>query len=177
MLNRSIVHQCGHVETHSFEPGMFDRVSKAEIERRWDELAKQPCRSCKDRGRSDAPGAHAISDEESTVSDVRGMVRRYVNTAEGARYRNQGDVAAAIAAGASEFLEHYKSVTDVESEEKAGESVEMQADLAELITCCLVFANDLHMDIAKAVEEKVRPDVPRPPARLEKGDYTNMSNI
>jgi len=86
MLNRSIAHKCGHIEAHSFEANLFDRVPKAEIERRIDDLAQQPCKNCMNKGQSDVPGANKMSDDKTTLIDLRDMVKKFVNDREWSRY-------------------------------------------------------------------------------------------
>ncbi|MFA5055166.1 MAG: hypothetical protein WC562_03200 [Dehalococcoidia bacterium] len=178
MLNRSIVHTCGHIEWHSFESGIFGRVSRDEIERRFSELAQQPCKSCASSGSSDTFGS--ISDESAAMSDIRDMVKSFVSNREWDRYRNPGDVAVAIAEEASELLEQFQRVsegeqggTDVDAENRA----KLEGDLADLFICCLIFADALGIDIARAVEDRARLNSARPATSPEKGDYTNLSNI
>ncbi|MFA5367002.1 MAG: MazG-like family protein [Dehalococcoidia bacterium] len=178
MLNRSIVHTCGHIEWHSFESGIFGRVPRDEIERRFSELAQQPCKSCASGGSSAASGS--ISDESAAMSDIRDMVKAFVNRREWDRYRNPRDVAVAMAEEASELLEHVQEGTggeqggvDGDAEKKA----KLEGDLADLFICCLIFADALGIDVARAVEDKLRQNVTGKPSNLEKGDYTNLSNI
>ena len=180
MLNRSIVHKCGHIETHSFESGMFDRISKDDIESRLEELAQQPCKSCMNRDRGDAPGANVVPDEGTTLSDIREKVKRSGSDTEWAGYRNPKDVAKAIEEKASELLEHFQWVPDRESGETvedAERSAKLGGDLADIIIYSLICADTLRIDIAKVVEGKVGFKEVRRPASLEKGDYTNLSNI
>jgi hypothetical protein len=115
MLNRSIVHNCGHIETHSFEPSQFGRVSREELERRISELAQQPCKNCQNKGQSDVPGDNLMSDEKTTLIDLRDMVKKFVNDREWGQYHNPKDVAVAISLEASELLEHFLWVPDKES--------------------------------------------------------------
>jgi dCTP diphosphatase len=180
MLNRSIVHKCGHIESHSFEPSLFDRISKEEMERRLGELAQQCCKNCMNKDRSDVPGANVMSDERTTLSDIREMVKKFVNDREWARYHNPKDLAIAIAVEASELLEHFQWIPDKELGEKVGDAekiVKLEGELADIVIYCLIFADALRIDIAKAVEDKVRLNAVRHPSSLEKGDYTNLSNI
>lgn len=180
MLNRSIVHTCGHIEWHSFESGIFGRVSREEIERRLGELAQQPCKSCMNRDGGDIPGANIVSDESADMSGIRDMVKRFVNNREWDRYRNPRDVVIAITEEASELLEHFQCVSDSEQGGTAGDAekrAKLEGDLADLFICCLIFADALGIDIARAVEDKVRLNSAGPPASPEKGDYTNLSNM
>jgi NTP pyrophosphatase (non-canonical NTP hydrolase) len=150
------------------------------MERRLEELAQQPCKNCTNRDRGDVPGANEISDERITLSDIRGIVKRFVNDTEWARYRNPRDLAIAIAEEAAELLEHFQAVPDKGHGETVGDAekrAKLEGDLADIVICCLIFADALSIDIAKAVEDKVRPSAVQPPSKLEKGDYTNLSNI
>jgi hypothetical protein len=88
MLNRSIAHKCGHIEAHSFEPSQFGRVSREELERRISELAQQPCKNCQNKGQSDVPGDNLMSDEKTTLIDLRDMVKKFVNEREWGQYHN-----------------------------------------------------------------------------------------
>jgi NTP pyrophosphatase (non-canonical NTP hydrolase) len=150
------------------------------MERRLGELAQQPCKNCMSKDRGDVPGANVMSDERTTLSDIREMVKKFVNDREWARYHNPKDLAIAIAVEASELLEHFKGVTDKESGETMGDAekiVKLEEELADIVIYCLIFADALRIDIAKAVEDKIRLNAVRHPASLEEGDYTNLSNI
>ena len=180
MLNRSIVHICDHIEAHSFEPSQFGRVSKEEIERRLNDLAQQPCKNCKNKGQSDVPGANMMSDEKATLIDLRDMVKKFVNDREWAQYHNPKDVAVAISLEASELLEHFLWVSDKESGAIAKETekrLKLEEELADIIIYCLSFANVLCIDVAKAVEDKVRLNAIRYPVTLVKDDDTKPSGI
>jgi NTP pyrophosphatase (non-canonical NTP hydrolase) len=180
MLNRSIVHTCGHIEWHSFESGIFGRVSRDEIERRFSELAQQPCKNCMNRDGGDIPGASLVSDASADMSGIKDIVKRFVSNREWDRYRNPGDVAVAIAEEASELLEHFQRVSDSEQGGTAVDAekrAKLEGDLADLFICCLIFADALGIDIAKALEDRVRQNATGKPSNLEKGDYTNLSNI
>ncbi|MFA5375033.1 MAG: nucleotide pyrophosphohydrolase [Dehalococcoidia bacterium] len=181
MLNRSIAHKCGHIEAHSFESGQFGRVSKEEIERRINDLAQQPCRNCREKGLSDVlPGDNLMSDEKTTLIDLRDMVKKFVNDREWNQYHNPKDVAIAISLESSELLEHFLWVPDRESGAIAKETeklVKLEEELADIIIYCLSFANVLKIDVAKAVEDKVRLNAIRYPVTLEKSDDTKPSDF
>lgn len=180
MLNRSIAHKCGHIEAHSFEANLFDRVPKAEIERRLNDLAQQPCKNCMNKGQSEHPGANKMSDEKTTLIDLRDMVKKFVNDREWSRYHNPKDVAIAVAVEASELLEHFQWVPDKESGKIAKETeklLKLEEELADIIIYCLSFANVLHIDVAKAVEDKVRLNAIRYPVALVKDDDIKHPDI
>ena len=180
MLNRSIVHKCGHIEAHSFEANLFDRVSKAEIECRINDLAQLPCKNCMNKGQSDVPGANMMSDEKTTLIDLRDMVKKFVNDREWSQYHNPKDVAVAISLEASELLEHFLWVPDKESGAIAKETeklVKLGEELADIIIYCLSFANVLRIDVAKAVEDKVRLNAIRYPVTPVKVDDIKLSDI
>ena len=180
MLNRSIAHVCGHVETHSFEPSLFSRVSKKEIERRFSELAQQPCKSCVNGERGDVSGAGVVSDDRTTLLDIMSKVKKLGNESEVARHRRPKDVAIAISVEASELLEHFQWVPEKESGDTMGsaeKNAKLGADLADIIIYCLIFADALKIDVAKAIEDKISLIPAQTTANTEKGDYTNLSNI
>ena len=180
MLNRSIAHKCGHIEAHSFEPNQFGRVSREEIERRLNDLAQQPCKNCQNKGQSNVPGDNLMSDEKTTLIDLRDMVKKFVNDREWGQYHNPKDVAVAISLEASELLEHFLWVTDKESgaiAKEAEKRLKLEEELADIIIYCLSFANVLHIDVAKAVEDKVRLNAIRYPVTLIKDDDTKLSGI
>jgi dCTP diphosphatase len=181
MLNRSIAHKCGHIEAHSFESSQLGRVSREEIERRLNDLAQQPCKNCREKGQNDVlPGDNLMSDEKTTLIDLRDMVKKFVNDREWAQYHNPKDVAVAISLEASELLEHFLWVPDKESGAIAKETeklVQLEQELADIIIYCLSFANVLHIDVAKAVEDKVRLNAIRYPVALVKDDDTKHPDI
>lgn len=180
MLNRSIAHICGHVETHSYEPSMFGRVSRKEIDRRLNELAQQPCKNCMNSDRGDVSGANVVSDDRTTLLDIRIKAKKIGKESEDARYRRPKDVAIAISVEASELLEHFQWLSDKESGDTMGsaeKNAKLGADLADIIIYCLIFADALKIDVAKAIEEKVSLVPPQAPANPDKGDYMNLSNL
>jgi dCTP diphosphatase len=180
MPNRSIAHKCGHIEAHSFEPSQFGRVSREELECRISELAQQPCKNCLNKGQSDVPGDNLMSDEKTTIIDLRDMVKKFVNEREWGQYHNPKDVAVAISLEASELLEHFLWVPDKESgaiDREAEKRLKLEEELADIIIYCLCFANVLRIDVAKAVEDKVRLNAIRYPVTLVKDDDTKSSGI
>ena len=180
MLNRSIVHKCGHIEAHSFEPSQFGRISKEEIERRINDLAQLPCKNCREKGQSGIPGDTLMSDEKTTLIDLRDMVKKFVNDREWSQYHNPKDVAVAISLEASELLEHFLWVPDKESgaiAKEAEKRLKLEEELADIIIYCLSFANVLKIDVAKAVEDKIRLNAIRYPVELAKVDDAKPSDV
>jgi dCTP diphosphatase len=55
--------------------------------------------------------------------------------------------------------------------------LKLEEELADIIIYCLSFANVLHIDVAKAVEDKVRLNAIRYPVTLIKDDDTKLSGI
>lgn len=93
---------------------------------------------------------------------------------------NPKDVAIAISLEASELLEHFQWVLDKESGAIAKETeklLKLEEELADIIIYCLSFANVLHIDVAKAVEDKVRLNAIRYPVALVKDDDIKHPDI
>ena len=85
----------------------------------------------------------------------------------------------AIAVEAAELLEHFQWVSDKDLGETVADPekvLKLEGEMADIIIYCLIFADALRVDVAKAVEDKVRLNAMRFPITLVKGEDKKFFN-
>ena len=119
-----------------------------------------------------------ISDDITTIAELRTKVQKFVDERDWNKYHNPKDVAISIAIEAAELMEHFQWINENELDEIIIENlVELQDELADILIYCLSFANAVGIDISHAVTEKVHKNTLKYPAEEVKGSYKKYTEI
>ncbi|MDK2125850.1 nucleotide pyrophosphohydrolase [Parachitinimonas caeni] len=104
-----------------------------------------------------------MNDKETRVADLRRLVADFVAAREWQPYHQGKNLAMSIAIEAAELMEHFQwqDGREVLPSEQLGEVAE---ELADIVIYCLSFCNAHGIDLAEAVEAKVRKNEGRFPA-------------
>jgi len=109
-------------------------------------------------------------DASTTVGDLRGEVRRFVEERDWGKFHNPRDVAMGICVEAAELLERFQWRSDLESADPAvAGSREVAEELADVVIYCLSFADATGIDVSEAVRSKLVKNAARYPAAEWRG--------
>ena len=115
-----------------------------------------------------------MTDETTTVSQLRRLVAGFVAERQWQRYHDPKNLSMAIAIETAELMEHFQWVRndelptllrDERHREKIGE------EIADIFCFVLALANALELDLSAAVERKVAKNVAKYPTRTFRGRY------
>ena len=97
-------------------------------------------------------------DARTTLDDLRTVVERFIAARNWEGYHSPKNLAISIAIEAGEIMEHFQWCTAEESRQLVSEptrKAEVADELADVVIYCLSLANQLDVDLSKAVLEKL----------------------
>ncbi|NJN83685.1 MAG: nucleotide pyrophosphohydrolase [Caldilineaceae bacterium] len=97
-------------------------------------------------------------DETTTIADLRGAVRDFVEAREWGGFHTPKNLAMSIAIEAAEIMEHFQWSTTQEAQALvagAETHAEVADELADVLIYCLSLANCAEIDISSAVRRKL----------------------
>ncbi len=115
-----------------------------------------------------------MSDQQTSVAELREMVRRFVDARDWRQFHSPKNLSMALAIEAAELMEHFQWITTEASRELADDSVKRQAvgeELADVLCYALAIANELNLDVASAMREKMKKNERKYPAEEYRGRY------
>ena len=115
-----------------------------------------------------------MSDSTTTLVDLKTLVRRFVEERDWRQFHSPKNLSMSLAIEAAELMEHFQWIDAAESR-RLGEDPEKLAPVREEIAdcCCylLALANELKLDLAAAVRDKMVKNAAKYPAELSRGRY------
>ncbi len=105
-------------------------------------------------------------DSRTTVAFLRRAVREFQQARNWDQQQSPKSVAMSIAIEAAELMEHFQWLSLGESDEYMRDPVkraEVAAELADVFIYCLCFANRTGIDLAEAVDSKLKTNAERWP--------------
>ena len=113
-------------------------------------------------------------DFDTTVADLRKIIADFVAERDWSQFHSTKNVSMALAIEAAELMEHFQWLTPEESRELAGKPealAEIADELADVCCYLLALANTLGIDVAGAIEDKVRKNERKYPAEEYRGRF------
>jgi len=115
-----------------------------------------------------------MSDQNTTVSNLREMVRHFVDQRDWHQFHAPKNLAMALAIEAAELMEHFQWITtdasrDIGQDPEKREQV--SDELADVICYALAIANELSIDVASAMRGKMRKNEAKYPVQQYRGRY------
>ena len=107
-----------------------------------------------------------MTDERTTVADLRELVRAFVAERSWQVFHTPKNLAMSLAIEAAELMEHFQWLTVEEAmavrdqPEKRGEVAD---ELADVLCYALAMANALDLDVATSVREKMQKNIVKYP--------------
>jgi dCTP diphosphatase len=108
-----------------------------------------------------------MSDTETTVAELRALVRDFVERREWRQFHAPKNLAMSLAIEAAELMEHFQWISAEESREIAGDSQtigEVSDELADVFCYALSMASELNIDVSTAIRRKMVKNEKKYPA-------------
>jgi dCTP diphosphatase len=115
-----------------------------------------------------------MSDSTATVADLRDLVRQFVAERDWEQFHSPKNLSMSLAIEAAELMEHFQWI-DVDESRRAGEDPAKLAaiceEIADVLCYLLALANELNLDLATAVRDKMVKNAAKYPADKSRGRY------
>lgn len=115
-----------------------------------------------------------MSDQKTTVSELRDMVRRFVEARDWRQFHSPKNLSMSLAIEAAELMEHFQWITTDASRtvgDNAEKRVAVSEELADVVCYALALANELEIDITEALRDKMVKNERKYPAAEYRGRY------
>lgn len=107
-----------------------------------------------------------MTDTETNLQEIKDRVKQFTFSRGWRRYHSPKNLAMSIAIEAAELMEIFQWVsTDEACQIKESDEFEhLQEELADVLIYCMSLANQLDIDVAAAIEDKMQKNALRYPA-------------
>ena len=115
-----------------------------------------------------------MDDSSTTLADLRKLVADFVDERDWNQFHSPKNLSMALAIEAAELMEHFQWLTLDESRaiadqpDKLGEVTE---ELADVLCYALALANELNIDVAAAIRDKMQKNAQKYPAEKYRGRF------
>jgi len=120
------------------------------------------------------------NDSETTLDDVKQAIRQFTDERDWRQFHDLKNLAMAIAGEAAELMAHFRW-TDVATSgdvlKDAALAVEVEHEAADVLLLLAEFANVAGIDLARAVERKMRLNAERYPVEKARGTATKYDRL
>ena len=121
-----------------------------------------------------ADKANGMNDNETNVAKLKILVRDFVHARDWRQFHTPKNISMSMAIEAAELMEHFQWLTAEQSRELANQPdslAEVADELADVLCYALAMANELGIDVASAVENKMAKNVRKYPADQYRGRF------
>ena len=115
-----------------------------------------------------------MNDEQTTLAELRDLVRTFVAERDWRQFHTPKNLSMSLAIEAAELMEHFQWLTPDESRSLAEDSNKLAAvgeELADVLCYALAMANELDLDVATTVRDKMVKNARKYPAAEYRGRY------
>ena len=115
-----------------------------------------------------------MNDQTTTVSDLRQMVKRFVDDREWEQFHAPKNVSMALAIEAAELMEHFQWLSTEESRQIDADPAKREAvgeELADIICYALALANTLDLDVSETLRAKMKKNEAKYPVERYRGTF------
>ncbi len=114
----------------------------------------------------------------SDIKEITKKIRRFRDERDWKQFHNHKDVALSLVLEASEVLEHFqwKSPAEVEVHGKACKN-ELSDELADVAIYLMELADNLGIDLPKAINRKMKKNALKYPVEKAKGKHTKYNKL
>ncbi len=115
-----------------------------------------------------------MSDSDTTISDLKGLIQRFVDEREWQPFHDPKNLSMSIAIEAAELMEHFQWLANHEAGDVRDSPDDMQQvreELADVVAFVLSFANALDIDISNALRDKMVKNAEKYPADRFRGCF------
>jgi NTP pyrophosphatase (non-canonical NTP hydrolase) len=114
------------------------------------------------------------SDNNTTVAELRTIVADFVAERDWSQFHSPKNVSMALAIEAAELMEHFQWLTTEQSRSLADDPkklAEVAEELADVVGYSMALANELGIDLSKAIRAKMIKNAVKYPAEQFRGRY------
>ncbi|MEZ6103589.1 MAG: nucleotide pyrophosphohydrolase [Pirellulaceae bacterium] len=115
------------------------------------------------------------NDRETSIDELKQLVEQFVSQRDWHQFHAPKNLSMALAIEAAELMEHFQWISTEESRQLAAGDVQrlqpVREELADCICYCLALANEMQIDIATAVRDKMVKNAIKYPADQFRGRY------
>ncbi len=114
----------------------------------------------------------------SEIKELTEKIKKFRDERDWKQFHNHKDMALSLVLEASEVLEHFqwKSVSEVDSHGKACKD-EISEELADVAMYLFELADNLGIDLSKAIESKIKKNGLKYPVEKAKGKHTKYNKL
>ena len=115
-----------------------------------------------------------MSDQSTTIAELRELVANFVAERDWNQFHSPKNLSMSLAIEAAELMEHFQWLTIDQSRAVANDAaklVEVSDELADVLCYALALANELQIDVASAVREKMVKNAQKYPADEFRGRF------
>ncbi len=115
-----------------------------------------------------------MTDSETTVAELRRTVEQFVDQRDWHQFHTPKNLAMSLSIEAAELMEHFQWLTAEQSRAVAGQPDKLSAvaeELADVFCYVLAMANELGLDLATALRDKMLKNDQKYPAPEYRGRF------
>jgi NTP pyrophosphatase (non-canonical NTP hydrolase) len=115
-----------------------------------------------------------MDDSITTVNDLRDVVRRFVGERDWGQFHSPKNLSMSLAIEAAELMEHFQWIDIAESrrvKDDPGKIADVRDEVADVLCYLLALANELNIDLATAIRDKMVKNAVKYPAERSRGHY------
>ena len=119
-------------------------------------------------------GFAQADDASTTLGELRGLVREFVEERDWRQFHSPKNLSMSLAIEAAELMEHFQWIDVPESREAGKDPARLGPigeELADVLCYALAMANELGLDVATIVREKMAKNALKYPAAEFRGRY------
>lgn len=114
------------------------------------------------------------TDDQTSVAAIKAMISQFVAERDWRQFHAPKNISMALAVEAAELMEHFQWLTVEASREVESDPAKMTAigeELADILCYGLALANELNIDVAAAMSDKMRKNIRKYPKDEYQGRY------
>lgn len=114
----------------------------------------------------------------SDIKNITEKIRKFRDDRDWMQFHNHKDMAISLVLEANEVLEHFQWKSPEEIEKYAKEfSAEIGEELADVAKYLFELADNLNVDLSKAIEKKMIKDGEKYPVEKARGKHTKYTKL
>jgi NTP pyrophosphatase (non-canonical NTP hydrolase) len=120
-----------------------------------------------------------MPDSSVTVAELRDIVRRFVDERDWRQFHSPKNLSMSLAIEVAELMEHFQWIDTAESRrigDDPAKLAEVRDEIADCLCYVLALANELDIDLATAIRDKMVKNAAKYPADLSRGQYAPPEN-
>ena len=112
------------------------------------------------------------------IANLQARIRRFRDERDWKQFHNHKDMALGICVESAELLEHFQWLKGDEIDQRASEKrQEITEEIADILIYLLELADNLDVDLVKAVEQKLAKNAAKYPVAKAKGSHKKYTEL